>query len=277
MQPNYKLALYAERIAIGLCVLAVLNLCSTFFIPPVHLPVEAVIFQMLAMVTLCIVHAAGTKGWKRALTFSAISFAISWFVEFIGCNYGWWFGDYEYTDKLGWSIGNVPLVVVFSWEVVIYPSLLLADELMGRSRSPVYSPKWFAHVVVASLATAVITTAWDLMTDPISVREVWWKWDFGGGYLPEIDGGVPFSNFVGWIEAVFLISLLYRLVYARDNANPESTEPSPFLFAASLYTALMLSGVVTLLYFGFHLPIMIGLFGMGPVVLLAWGKYIARR
>lgn len=277
MTSDYKMAIYTERIAVVLCAISFLNLCSTLFVPARHLPVTGVQIQMLSLLALCIVHAAATKGWSKTLGFSVISFAISWFVEFIGCNYGWWFGDYEYTDVLGYSIGNVPLMVVVSWDVVIYPSLLLVDELMGgeASESGNGSGNGLWRIALASGATALVTTAWDLATDPVAIKENFWKWDFGGAYLPEVDGGVPFSNFWGWIGAVFIISFLYRFLYTRKPADKPVR--SPLLFAAAFYTSLIFGGIYSSIYHELYLSGFLSVFAMGPVAAIAWCKYFSRR
>lgn len=273
MSSSDKMALYSERIAVALCAISFLNLCSTLFFPAQHLPVTGVQIQMLSLLALCTVHAAATKGWKKTLGFSVISFFISWFVEFIGCNYGWWFGDYEYTDVLGYSIGNVPLMVVVSWDVVIYPSLLLVDELMKERDSAQGNTLW--RIALASGATALVTTAWDLTTDPVAIKERFWKWDYGGAYLPEVDGGVPFSNFWGWIGAVFIISFLYRFLFTR--VTEVSPARSPLLFAAAFYTSLLFGGIYSSIYHELYLSGFLSVFAMGPVAAIAWCKYFSQR
>ncbi len=114
-----KLILNCERVAIALSVINGIGLLSAFVLPTIDPGVLGVAAFALISVVLCITHAAATKGWRKALAFTVISFAISWLVEFIGCNWGWWFGDYGYTDVLGFSVGNVPLLVFFSWEALI--------------------------------------------------------------------------------------------------------------------------------------------------------------
>lgn len=269
-----KMALYSERIAVVLCCVSFFAMCSLLFFPAKQMPVAGVQIQMLSLLALCILHAAATKGWQKTLGFSVISFFISWFVEFIGCNYGWWFGDYEYTSVLGYSIGNVPLMVVVSWDVVIYPSLLLVDELMGGEHAQDGGNSVF-RIAAASGATALVTTAWDLTTDPVAIEEGFWKWDFGGRYLPEVAGGVPFSNFWGWIGAVFIISFLYRWLFTRGSV-PTVTR-SPLLFAAAFYTSLIFGGIYSSVYHELYLSGFLSVFVMGPVAAIAWCKYIKQR
>lgn len=268
-----KLILNCERVAVSLCVINIIVLLSAFVLPTIDPGVLGVALFAVTSVVLCIVHAAATKGWRKALAFTVISFVISWFVEFIGCNWGWWFGDYGYTDVLGFSVGNVPLLVVFSWEALIYPSLLLVDDVMGKQRLNATKGQTYARIVVASLATAWVTTAWDLMGDPLAVHLNWWTWDNGGAYMPSMLGGVPFSNMWGWAAAVFIISVLYRWLYPTNPAAPEKSSRSPLLFAVSLYTAWFCSVAYSLIHNGLYEPLFIGVFSMGMVVIFSWSRY----
>lgn len=222
---------------------------------------------ILLTLLICIVHAGASKGWQKALGFTGFAFFVTWLVEFIGCNYGWWFGDYGYTDKLGYAIGNVPLLVVVSWEVIIYPSHLLADWLLPRRAS-----KHWQQAVSAALMTALFATVWDTMTDPLAVHRQWWTWDTGGDYLRQIGGGIPFSNYWGWVGAVFIISLVYRLCFenGRDTAIPAPAVPR---FAIILYTSLFVGNFGSLLEYGLIEAAFIGCFTMGTIVLLGWARW----
>jgi uncharacterized membrane protein len=236
--------------------------------------VQVTIWSISAL-TLCVVHAGLTKGWSRALGFSALSSVISWAVEYVGCNYGWWFGDYGYTEKLGLALGNVPLLVVVSWEIIIYPSLLLVDRF-GNGGVARGGPARIARIAFASLATALVATTWDTMTDPISVHAGYWSWDHGGEYAPDLAGGIPYSNFGGWVGAVFLISFLYRVLADRASASTTAAVPSSW-FATWLFTSLFFGSLAGLFTYGFYGIAFIGCFTMGPIVVLAWSSALSPR
>lgn len=72
----------------------------------------AVAFAMLSMLVLCIWHSYMVKGLKQTVAFFLLSWVVSWFCEFIGHNYAWWFGRYKYTETLGPRIGGVPIVII---------------------------------------------------------------------------------------------------------------------------------------------------------------------
>lgn len=274
---NAKLVSFTEKAALLICALSGLGLLNTVFYKPMLPDVNVVTATVLLMLLLCILHAGATKGWKKALVFSSLSFVISWIVEFVGCNYGWWFGDYEYTSALGIMVGNVPILVVFAWETIIYPSHLLADSFIAKK--PSGSGMAWLGMGVAALATAMVTTTWDMMTDPVAVTLKWWKWDFGGSFLKDIDGGIPFSNYWGWVGAVFIISFLYRLMFDRASESAAETQSnqSVTLFSVALFSSLFIGGINNLLILKLYEPCFIGVFTMGPIAALAWGKYFSQR
>lgn len=277
MSPMPRLESFTVKASLAICALAVFSLAAMPFAGTRDFGTPGAVIGVLLIVTICILHAIATKGVGKALGFVGLAAVITWFVEYIGCNYSLWFGDYEYTTKLGPMIGNVPLMVVISWEGIIYPSMLLVDELLSRQH-PLTRNQHLLQIVLASLATGLVVTAWDFLADPVSVHNGFWKWDNGGGYVPDIEGGIPFSNFglTGWVGAVFMISLLYRLIFTDAKTSNAPTR-STALVATALYTAWFCNAVYANMHWGFHQVVLVGTFVMGPVVLLGWAKYFAGR
>ena len=90
-----------------------------------------VAFIMLSMLFVLIWHSVVVKGVRQTVAFFLLSWAISWFCEFIGHNYGWFFGEYHYTETLGPRIGGVPILIVVTWSVLMYSAFMLIDWLIG--------------------------------------------------------------------------------------------------------------------------------------------------
>ena len=161
-----------------------------------------------------------------------------------------------------------------SWEVVIYPSLLLVDALFDHdaSTSAQSRSSWLLSITLASAATAMAATAWDTLTDPMAVHVGYWKWDNGGAFLPEVHHGIPFSNFWGWLGATFLISFVYRCFSERARHAVANHASGP-LFAVLMYTGLFLGAQSGLRANGLYSASFLGVFTMGPLVVLAWCRY----
>jgi uncharacterized membrane protein len=99
----------------------------------------------------------------------------------------------------------------------------------------------FTRLLVHSfpaLMAALAATAWDLVIDPIAVSGGWWVWVGGGQYFPSIGGGIPASNFIGWIALSFAIQLFYRMVLL-----PHETHSTIIDGSNVLYLALFLSSI----------------------------------
>lgn len=246
--------------------------------PTICLRTSLIASGIISLVLYCLVHSIVVKGLFHSLIFVILSFVVTFITECIGVNYGLWFGDYDYTDILGPKILGVPILIIICWEAVIYPSHLLVDWFSGLSRKG-YDYGLVGSIVtafIASVATGLLVTSWDLMTDPMAVHLGWWIWEAGGSYMRNIAGGVPLSNFWGWFSAVFIISFSYRTLFARSFRYRESFE-SNSLFLVLIYSTWYLSTAACALSLGMKVPVFIATFTMGPVIALAWMKFFAGR
>ena len=165
--------------------------------------------------TLVLIHACYLLGWRRALTFFAVTLAISFLAEFAGVKTGLVFGPYHYTAVLAPLIlGTVPLVIPVAYFMAIWPSYLMANYLTRGH--PAGKHPGVPALLYASLLTALVMTAWDLTMDPVMVGQVKaWVWETGGPYF-----GIPFRNYAGWVLTTFTISSVYRLLERRIPMKP---------------------------------------------------------
>ncbi len=154
---------------------------------------------------LAFLHAWYALGWKRAVTFFGIVFGLSWIAESLSiatclatC--------YHYTPVLGPRLGQVPIVVPLGWFGMIYNSYVVVNlAAEGQVVSTKGGGLWMAWLAIL---TAFVMTTWDLTLDPYMViKEQAWVWNQGGAYF-----GIPFANYVSWVETVFIIGVVYRMV-----------------------------------------------------------------
>ncbi len=255
--------------------ICLISFLLAFFIPTFYPGVPFFFAGTFLVLIFCFLHSLVIKGVYHSIVFLVISLVFTWFTEFIGCNYSLWFGDYEYTDALGPMIGNVPVFIVIMWEAIIYPSHILVDWLTGQSGRPYADriSKGILPAAVAASATAIIVTAWDMMVDPMSVHLKFWTWDFGGPYFREIAGGVPLSNYWGWFGAVFIISFVYRLFFAQGQKYNNCYNENP-VFPIAAYSMWYLIIGYLMIHLDIILPLFITTFTMGPVIVIAWKKYL---
>ena len=177
-----------------------------------------------------------TIGKRRTLIFLAVSFLLSLTSELIGTGTGWPFGNYAYTDFLGYKVlGRVPFTIPLSWFYLGLAAYMLGTLLASRIGGRLTFWALFFGVW--------LLTAWDLVLDPAmadpSLRVQFWTWHESGPYF-----GMPIQNLVGWSVTGLLYMGLSRLLWRQDMSLAELGPPSwfPFaVYAANLFFAMVLS------------------------------------
>jgi uncharacterized membrane protein len=258
------------------------------------LQVELVAIAMLSMLAICVWHAVVVKGTKQAVAFFLICILIGWFCEFIGHNYGWFFGHYNYTGTLGPAIGGVPILISITWSFIVYSAFMLIDWIAGtggeiRARSWWGKTLWSA---IVAFATATLVCAWDLIVDPMASSGVWWTaagkdpwwyWFYGGPYLKELPGkpgmgmpGIPIGNFVGWWLAPFFMVFIFMLVFQKPNRVKGSLiNVVPLMIYFYIFLIVVLMALeMNWIYDGMNQVALIGFFTMMPVIMVSAVKLV---
>jgi uncharacterized membrane protein len=128
--------------------------------------------------------------WTKQNILAMVSIVVLGFgAEYIGVNYGWLFGDYQYGDTLGYKYGGVPVIIAFNW-------LMLCIALRSLVNLVVTS------TVPAALLAAGLITAYDFILEPVAIRFGWWWWQ-------QIE--VPIYNYVCW----FILSFAFQLFFKK--------------------------------------------------------------
>jgi uncharacterized membrane protein len=252
-----------QRLALGLLVIygalsAYVNLAHFLGLPPIR-------GQMVAMLTLLafvftLIHALVFLGWTRLLWLFGLTFVISILFESVGVETGLIYGPYHYTDQLGARfLGLVPYLIPVAWFMMIYPSQIIAEGLVG-ARTP---KGWRRELKIAGLS-AVVMTAWDVVMDPIMVRMGNWVWDVKGGYF-----GVPLHNYIGWLATTFTIYILFRILESRLVARRiASLYPGFVRLAVWSYLITWASNTLAALQMGLSGPALAGSFSAGVLAFL---------
>lgn len=229
---------YNRTLEIVILIILGLMLAAHLTVIGYRMSVRQLPFQLMTytFTTLILFHAGTMLGWRRALAFFGLTFVLSLAFEHVGVKTGFIFGHYHYTDVLDPKLlGTVPLVIPLAYFMVIYPSYMMAN-LIARSRVT-GSPAGISGLLLISLLTALIMTAWDLVMDPVMVYDVKaWVWEEGGSYF-----GIPFRNFIGWVVTTFTVSVCYRWVERLDRMPMR-----PFVRSSKTFLLLPLVGYTSL-------------------------------
>ncbi|MCC6790795.1 MAG: carotenoid biosynthesis protein [Thermomicrobiales bacterium] len=185
-------------------------------------------------------------GVTRTLVFFAASTTISLSSEWLGTTHGIPFGNYQYTNFLGYKIdGHVPYSIPLSWFYIGFACSLLASVIVSALN---LRPRtlWTLGLGVWFL------TVWDLVLDPAMAHESltikFWIWEQSGAYF-----GMPIRNFVGWSVTGLIYMGVARLIWRHEPA----VAPSATLLPLAVYVANMVFAMVLSISVGLWFPVVL--------------------
>ena len=133
-----------------------------------------------------------SKSYSRKFFLSVflISF-IGFFIEVLGVCTGSLFGEYEYGNKLGLEIFNVPLVIALNWFILVYASRGSVNFFLKNK----YLQVLFSSIIMVFL---------DILIEPVAIELGWWSWDISL---------VPLRNYLMW----FVVSVIMQVIISNNN------------------------------------------------------------
>ncbi len=152
------------------------------------------------------VYGMAVIGPRKTVIFFACATVISFFSELIGTSTGEPFGNYSYTNFLGYKLfDHVPFSIPLSWFYVGFATFLIGYVLAGMLS---LTPKSLFAVIFG----AWLLTVWDLVLDPAMAHESlgvkFWTWSETGPYF-----GMPGQNFLGWALTAVLFMSMARILW----------------------------------------------------------------
>ncbi|RVW05639.1 carotenoid biosynthesis protein [Rhodococcus xishaensis] len=172
-----------------------------------------------------IVHSLATRGGRWTAGMVLVTAGIGLMSEVVGTATGIPYGCYQYaTERLGWSVADVPLVVPFAWTAGFYP-VWCAASLITSGRLP-----RFALVTVG-------VVGWDLYLDPQMVADGQWRWCVTDAGLPGI-AHIPLTNYGGWLLVAAVMAILVDLLDRRVGPARRSARGDAVPIALFLWTWL---------------------------------------
>jgi putative membrane protein len=208
-----------------------------------HAPLSlALVLASLAWFAVSFWSSGTLLGRRATWTFVGLAFTLGWFAEEMGARFGWFFGEYHYTDVLGPRLGSVPIVIPLMWFGVCQVGFTLACLLLWRRPVPEAGARWRAGALAAAM-TALLVTAFDLGADPYFVYqlEAW--------IMVEKDGywfGETIVGFAGWLFVSFVITGLF-LALARPRLRagaPAAAQRRAAVAPILVYAGMMVYQVV---------------------------------
>lgn len=134
--------------------------------------------------------------YKFFIAFS-IPFFLGFITEFLGTNYGWFFGEYTYGENLGTKIGGVPLMICINWGVL---TVITADMAKLISKNS------FLIAIIGALLMTIL----DFIIEVSAPRFDFWEFK---------NTVVPIRNYVAWFVISFIAHFLFQQFKVRTNSK----------------------------------------------------------
>jgi putative membrane protein len=151
-------------------------------------------FANLVLTALLLLINVKDFGQRGYVSFSVCMFA-GFAVEALGVKTGVIFGEYQYTDRMGPRLIDVPLVIGLNWAILVHAVHAWLGKRI-RSRT----------LMAAVGATAM--TAFDWVMEPVAIRLRFWVWQADT---------VPLKNYLAWWGLSFLLLLASDAIVPRPN------------------------------------------------------------
>jgi putative membrane protein len=205
-----------------------------------HLNTQTMFVVSVMMFLTCVSSAAHLLGSRSAATFVALASGMGWFAEFMGERYGWFFGEYHYTDALGVKIAGVPMVIPIMWFNLAYIGLIMSFLILERR--PFQRLTSLMDMLRIAILGSVLVTAYDLAADPymISVIKAWIMVRKDGWWF-----GETLVGFVGWFTVALSILMAF-LFYSRRKkwSLPKGFGTAQALIPVAMYFCWMIFQVM---------------------------------
>ena len=146
---------------------------------------------------------------RHIFRFAWLAFVIGMLAEVLGVNTGFPFGSYYYTEKFGWQIIGVPLIIGFNWVLLSYCCGLLVQDYIKTDL-------W--KVLFASALMLLI----DLLLEPFAIRHRFWVWQ---SVTP------PLQNYLSW----FVVSIPIQYGFIKFLPSSKNQIATPYLLILVLF------------------------------------------
>lgn len=150
-------------------------------------------FQNLLLTFLLVTISFKAILKKYTLTLILI-FSLGYLCEVIGVNKGWIFGNYTYSDNLGLSILNVPIIIGINWAILTMGAWQIIKYIKVN--------KYFQIILGASLMVL-----FDFIMEPVAVELNFWSWE---------NGIIPLYNYISWF-GISIITMYFCFTFLNTN------------------------------------------------------------
>lgn len=155
------------------------------FFTPYEAWFKSLSFQNL-LLTFVLVSISFQSILKQYILSLFIIFSIGFLCEVIGVNKGWIFGNYSYTENLGFSILKVPIIIGINWAILTMGAWQIVRKINVNN---------YIKIVLGALLMVVF----DFIMEPVAIQLDFWYWE---------NNVIPLFNYFSWF-AISLVTMYF--------------------------------------------------------------------
>lgn len=267
---------------------------------PLSVTILLLILYVMTLFAFSFTHGTQTFGVRTITVFFAITAVVTYVMEWLGTHFGFPFGHYYYTNRLGPLLMDVPIVIPVQWFNILYVCYIMVNIILaGGNRAegqqePVATQELrlsspVPRILTTSIAAGLFMVAWDFINDPYMVGVGTWVWTDPTEFFGLAFQGIPLSNFIGWVFTAALTALLFELYRHRYKVALKwvadtVSEPAnilvivPYLYAL-FFQAIsgIVAGVFTFDSIAGWAPIAVAAASMGLATIATVVRYLRLR
>lgn len=216
----------------------------------------------IAGVLSSFLHGWAYLGQRRVAVFLLVTALGSLFLETFGVATGLLYGHYHYTYRMGpLFLGYTPYLIPLTWFMMLYPAYIMSLTIARQITSAKLCVR---QVVIASLG-GLIMTSWDLVLDPVMVKQSHWVWETDGLYF-----GIPLLNYLGWWLTSFLILMVFQWFDSKVLHGHDSPQTGLERLSNLIYLIIGMGNITGAMITGLWGPAWIALGAIGFWTIVFW-------
>ncbi|HKL40114.1 MAG TPA: carotenoid biosynthesis protein [Cryomorphaceae bacterium] len=154
---------------------------------------------------------------KNAFLIIFVIWLFGYAVEIIGVKTGFPFGDYSYSEVLGWNFFEVPPLIGINWLIIIWSAHSIARTFMVPKNL-----RW--------LITALLAVGMDFVIEPVAIEYEFWYW---------ASEAPPLQNYISWfVVASFMAVIFEKYPLVQKPRLGATAFVCQLLFFGLLYTQI---------------------------------------
>jgi len=170
--------------------------------------IKAIPFALILSFVSTALYHTGKINLKLIVAFTTV-YLLSFIIEAIGVYSGQIFGNYKYSESLGFKLFDTPIIIGINWLFLVYSTAAITEKLQTNV---------FFKIILASSAML----CYDLVLEQVAPKLNMWSWQ---------NNMIPTQNYLAWFILAVIFHAFFKIMRIKiENRLAATMLISQFLF-----------------------------------------------